>query len=619
MKQAREEKKKPAYNVVQNTLFTIKKLWVWDHRILLYLLGKIPVIVLLPLCTVYLPKVIVGAIEDGVSPVNMVYSVGGIALIMLVLGMLKQFIEARMISHTMKVNQKLSEESSSKAMSVAYEVIDRPKTQVMLRKAYDMVYHSDMEGIQLLPVLIGTIIANALGFGVYTGILGTLNPWIIVFIIGTTLISYFVSTAVNKWVFHNRDKWLKLDLKLAYLTYKSGSFETAKDIRLYHMKQWFYDAFHKFMNRRIKWTVKMQGFYFVGNVVEATLMVMRDGLAYGYLIYLVWKGSLSVADFVLYFGIIGGFANWCMEIIQSMVKVNQINFSICDLREYFELPDYTTSKQEAKQKREEEEPYEIAFCNVSYCYEGEAHSTLKNLNLVIKPGEKIAVVGANGAGKTTFVKLLCGLYTPSEGCIKVNGQDIATYNQEDYYGLLGPVFQDIRLLPISIGENITLCDKAEVDQARLASCLALSGMDEVIKKFDEGLETLLIRDMSPRAVQLSGGEEQKLMLARALYKNAPIMILDEPTAALDPIAENAMYLKYNELTAHKTSVFISHRLASTRFCDRIILMADGRIVEVGTHEELLELGEQYAQMFEIQAKYYREQEEGGKHCENISF
>ena len=158
--------------------------------------------------------------------------------------------------------------------------------------------------------------------------------------------------------------------------------------------------------------------------------------------------------------------------------------------------------------------------------------------------------------------MICGLYTPTTGKISVEGYDLAKVNKSTYYEYLAPVFQDIRLLPISIKQNITLCAEHEVDEPHLLKCFKLSGMDKVIKKFPGGFDTLLIRDMNEKAVQLSGGEEQKLMLARALYKDAPIMILDEPTAALDPIAENAMYLKYNELTAHKTSIFISHRLAS---------------------------------------------------------
>lgn len=604
-----EEKKKPKYNVVSNAVFTFKKLWEWDKLILFYILGKMPIIVLLPLCGVYLPKIIVGEIENGANARQMIYSVLSIAIAMLILTILQRFIQEKTSLHTLEVTKKMEQTISSKAMAIHYEKMDRPHTQVMIKKAYDIAHGGENEGIQALLIIFITIFANGLGFGVYTGILGTLNPLIIVFIILTTIVSYFVSKAVNTWVFRNRDKWLKLDLKLVYLTYKSSSFETAKDIRLYNMKKWFYGAFHKFMNRRIKWTVKMQLFYFLNNVVEAIMVLLRDGLAYGYLIYLVWKGSISVSEFVLYFGIISGFASWCSAIITSLAKVNQISLNVCDFREYLELEEYELEKASEKMILDKGQPCRIKLEGVSYRYESEDKATLKNINLSINAGEKIAVVGANGAGKTTFVKLICGLYTPTTGKISVEGYDLAKVNKSTYYEYLAPVFQDIRLLPISIKQNITLCAEHEVDEPHLLKCLKFSGMDKVIKKFPGGLDTLLIRDMNEKAVQLSGGEEQKLMLARALYKDAPIMILDEPTAALDPIAENAMYLKYNELTAHKTSIFISHRLASTRFCDRIILIENGEIIEMGTHDELLALGKKYANMFEVQAKYYKEQEE----------
>lgn len=605
-----EEKKKPKYNVASNALFTFKKLWEWDKGILFYILGKMPIIVLLPLCSVYLPKIIVGEIEKNARVTQMIFSVLSMAIAIFILSILQRFIQEKTSLHTLEVINKMEQTISSKAMAIHYEEIDRPRTQVMIKKAYDIAHGGENEGIQALLILFTAIFANALGFGVYIGILGSLNLFIVVCIVLTTIVSYFVSKAVNTWVFNNRDKWLKLDLKLIYLAYKSSSFDAAKDIRLYNMKKWFYAAFNKFMNRRIKWTVKMQLFYFLNNAVEAIMVLLRDGLAYGYLIYLIWKGSISVSDFILYFGIISGFASWCLTIITSLAKVNQISLNVCDFREYLELEEYEMEEETEKLILGKHQPCKIELEDVSYRYESEEKETLKNINLIINPGEKIALVGANGAGKTTFVKLICGLYTPTTGKISVEGHDLSKVNKNTYYGYLAPVFQDIRLLPLSIKQNITLCAEHEVDEEHLLKCLKLSGMDEVIKKFPEGLNTLLIRDMNEKAVQLSGGEEQKLMLARALYKDAPIMILDEPTAALDSIAENAMYLKYNELTAHKTSIFISHRLASTRFCDRIILIENGEIVEMGTHEELLGLGKKYANMFEVQAKYYKEQEEG---------
>lgn len=604
----KEEKKKANYHVFQNVTYVTKKLWEWDKLSILYMILSIPITIFLPLSLVYLPKIIVANLEQNVTPIQMIIDVGKIALIIMIMTTLEQFIQSKNKLHTTKTNYCLEEAISKKAMDTDYEVIDRPTTQVKIQKAYELMRNEQDGGFKGILEFFIHILANALGFTIYTGILSQLHPLIIPLILVSAIISYCVNIFVNKWIFKYQDNWLKLDLKLSYLTYKSSSFETAKDIRLYNMNDWFQKTFEKFMNTRIKWTIKMQGMYYLSNISNILLIILRDGVAYAFLIYLVWNQKISVSDFILYFGLISGFSSWCMQIIFGFTKINYHNLAICNLRAYLEYPDRMNRKKGCSLPNQANLPCKIQFEHVSYQYNEDSDYTLQDIDFTIKPGEKIALVGSNGAGKTTLVKLLCGLYIPTAGKILINGHSSLEYNRDEFYQLFSPVFQDIRLLPISIEKNITLCEKEHVDQTKLEQCLELSGMNEVIKKFPNGLDTLLIKDMHEGAVQLSGGQEQKLMLARALYKDAPIMVLDEPTAALDPIAENDMYLKYNELTKHKTSIFISHRLASTRFCDRILLMENGKIIESGTHDELLTLGGQYANMFEIQAKYYKEQE-----------
>lgn len=251
-----------------------------------------------------------------------------------------------------------------------------------------------------------------------------------------------------------------------------------------------------------------------------------------------------------------------------------------------------------------DKPVEIRLEHVSYRFQGEKENVLHNISLTIKAGEKLALVGANGAGKSTLIKLICGLYQPTEGNIYINGINLKRINQECYFEQLSCVFQDMYLLPLSIGENITLQEEKNWDRNRLDTCTAAAGISEKIESLQEGYHTAIGKNVQESAVDFSGGEKQKLMLARALYKNAPVLILDEPTAALDPLAENDIYLKYASFSQGKTSVFVSHRLSSTRFCDRIILLESGEIREQGTHWELMELGGIYANMFQIQSHYY---------------
>ena len=242
---------------------------------------------------------------------------------------------------------------------------------------------------------------------------------------------------------------------------------------------------------------------------------------------------------------------------------------------------------------------------MSFKYPEAEDFTLEDISFTIHPGEKIAVVGLNGAGKTTLVKLICGFFDPTQGRVLLDGRDIREYNRQDYYAMFSAVFQNFSLLAGTVAANVAQSEENQ-DMERIKDCVEKAGLTAKINSLKNGYQTYLNRTVFEDGAELSGGEMQKLMLARALYKKAPFIILDEPTAALDPIAEADLYGKYNEMTRDRTSVYISHRLASTRFCDRIFLISDHRIAEEGTHEELLRLAGKYAQLFEIQSKYYRE-------------
>ncbi len=242
--------------------------------------------------------------------------------------------------------------------------------------------------------------------------------------------------------------------------------------------------------------------------------------------------------------------------------------------------------------------------HVSFSYPESGDAVLKDISFTIRPGERIALVGCNGAGKTTLVKLLCGLCHPTRGEILVNGRNVKEYDREVYYRMISAVFQNTSLLPLSIARNVSSAPEAETDSDRVRECLKLSGLWEKVKRLPLKEHTLLGRNVNARATDLSGGEKQKLWMARAFYKEAPFLILDEPTAALDPLAEQEIYEKYREMSAGKTSLFISHRLSSTSFCDRILFMEKGQITEEGSHQALLERGGAYARLYRLQSQYY---------------
>jgi ATP-binding cassette subfamily B protein len=320
---------------------------------------------------------------------------------------------------------------------------------------------------------------------------------------------------------------------------------------------------------------------------------------------MVLDNGLPASEFLLYFIAVGGFTAWVSEIFSCFSKIHKQSLDISVLREALEYPEPFLFEEGEALVPSKETPYEIKLENVSFKYKGAEEDTLKNINLTIKPGEKLAVIGLNGAGKTTLVKLICGFYEPTDGEIFLNGVNIKKYNRRDYYRHFSVVFQDFPILPESIAINIAQTDR-EIDMKNAEKCAEMAGLLEKINKLPKKLETPLGKEIYEDGIELSGGEQQRLMLARALYKDAPIIVLDEPTAALDPIAESEIYKKYNELTGGRTSLYISHRLASARFCDRIILIENGGIAEQGNHDELIKKEGRYAQLFEIQSRYYRE-------------
>jgi ATP-binding cassette subfamily B protein len=246
------------------------------------------------------------------------------------------------------------------------------------------------------------------------------------------------------------------------------------------------------------------------------------------------------------------------------------------------------------------ETLKIEFAHVSFRYNEDTSFILQDINFCINEGEKIALVGENGAGKTTLIKLLCGFYLPNEGEIYLNGVPISELDRDFVYSLFAVVFQDIFVLPMTAFQNIALTGNYPAVSEEVRRCIALAGLNNAIPD----LQIPLTKIIDERGVELSGGEAQKLMLARAIYKDAPGLILDEPTSALDPIAEKELYIKYNELVQKKTSIFISHRLSSTQFCNRIVFLENGRIAESGSHQELMLRGGKYSDLYEIQSKYY---------------
>lgn len=312
-------------------------------------------------------------------------------------------------------------------------------------------------------------------------------------------------------------------------------------------------------------------------------------------------GVFGIGSFILYRGSVSRFVEALSGIAENYAHLRENNKYLLRLYEFLDRPGGMYCGSLAVEKRDDID-YEIEFRNVSFQYPGSDGWALKNVSMKFKIGEKLAIVGQNGSGKTTFIKLLCRLYDPTDGTILLNGIDISKYRPDEYRSLFSVVFQDFALFPFSLAENVA--GRADYDEKKVEECLNRAGFGERLGTMDDGIRTVIGRDFEDDGIDLSGGEQQKVALARALYKDGPFMVLDEPTAALDPIAEAAVYEGFWRMVRDKTAVFISHRLSSCRFCDEIIVFHKGQLVQRGDHDTLAKQEGMYRQLWEAQAKYY---------------
>lgn len=448
------------------------------------------------------------------------------------------------------------------------------------------------------------LFTGILGLSVFWTILVRLNWWIIIFLIATTAISYSLNQKIIKWIDENNHERISYLQRIDYINRTAGDIRSAKDIRLYHMAVWFSDIYQNNMDGLSGWYKRLTGRLFHVAIYDSGLALLREIIVYIYLLYLVWNMQISVAEFVLYFGVVTGFSSWLGNIFSQAASLNQLNLKINYFRSYLEYPE-SYQRESGLKIPTDGCPKVIELKNVNYKYEDSDQYALRDINLKIVPGEHLAIVGLNGAGKTTLVKLICGLTDPTKGQVLYDGIDIREYNRTEFYKLFSAVFQQFSIMPVTIAEIVSETPE-NIDYMKVEDCLRTAGLWDKIEQLSDGVKSQFGKTIYDNGVELSGGEVQKLLLARALYKSAPVLLLDEPTAALDPIAESNLYENYNAISAGKTTVFISHRLASTSFCDRIILIEDGAICEEGTHESLLTLKGKYHNLFEMQAKYYAE-------------
>ena len=553
---------------------------------------------------------ILNKIELSASLGSVVFTIAAFALVLMLLSGLRSYVDTNALFGRIAVrSQGIYLSISRKYAETSYPNLLNTDFLALGEKA-SAACAGNSEASEAIWTTLTDLMTSCIGFIVYLALLTNLNLWLAALVAATTAVSYFASKRINEWGYLHRSEELELTKRIEYANKTATSREFAKDIRMFGLRGWLEDLWGSTMRLYSAFCAKRERKYIWANIIDIVLTFLRNGIAYAFLIGITVKNGLPASQFLLYFAALSGFAQWVVEILDKLSVMHKQSLDISTIREFLDWNEPFDLNGGERIAFEPNKQYEIRLDDVSFRYPKADKDTLSHINLTVHPGEKLAIVGLNGAGKTTLVKLVCGFLDPTEGRILLNGEDIRKFNRNDYYALFSAVFQEFSVLDVTVKENVAQCVDG-IDETRVWQCIDKAGLTEKIQSLPKGIETHLGRRVFKDGVEFSGGQTQRLMLARALYKNAPILVLDEPTAALDPIAENDIYQKYNEMTHGRTSFFISHRLASTRFCDRIIFVDGGKIAEEGTHDELLKNGGGYAYLFEVQSKYYRSDNQDG--------
>lgn len=601
---------KPKYNLWQNTGFMLRT----SRK---YAKSVFPLCIVLALLSagksvaeLLIAPAILNKIELSASLGSVVFTIAAFALVLMLLSGLRSYVDTNALFGRIAVrSQGIYLSISRKYAKTSYPNLLNTDFLALGEKA-SAACAGNSESSEAIWTTLTDLMTSCIGFIVYLALLTNLNLWLAALVAATTAVSYFASKRINEWGYLHRSEELELTKRIEYANKTATSREFAKDIRMFGLRGWLEDLWGSTMRLYSAFCAKRERKYIWANIIDIVLTFLRNGIAYAFLIGITVKNGLPASQFLLYFAALSGFAQWVVEILDKLSVMHKQSLDISTIREFLDWDEPFDLNGGERIAFEPNKQYEIRLDDVSFRYPKADKDTLSHINLTVHPGEKLAIVGLNGAGKTTLVKLVCGFLDPTEGRILLNGEDIRKFNRNDYYALFSAVFQEFSVLDVTVKENVAQCVDG-IDETRVWQCIDKAGLTEKIKSLPKGIETHLGRRVFKDGVEFSGGQTQRLMLARALYKNAPILVLDEPTAALDPIAENDIYQKYNDMTHGRTSFFISHRLASTRFCDRIIFVDSGKIAEEGTHDELLKNGGGYAYLFEVQSKYYRSDNQDG--------
>ncbi|BBH23250.1 ABC transporter ATP-binding protein [Paenibacillus baekrokdamisoli] len=581
-----------------------------------------------PFINIYMSALIIDGINDG-ETFQLLMEYAGITIslnliVALLIRLMNRFIQIL----KEELNHKYEMVLSQKIIDMDYTSIENPETHRLREKIKDIRNMSN-GGIwllvtsfqELIKCLFVIIFSVALTFslftlsggnelsGIYSFVASPIFSLILgVCILANVIISMYANATVTKKMHRIMNEVIPFNRIFGYyINSYLSSYHAGKDIRIYNQKgliesesMALFGGANVTLSKLSNNQMKYSGITTTSTVIITTLIYLFVGLK-------ALAGLFGIGSIIRYVGSINEFTGAFTSFMNQLAMMRANNESMKVFFDFLDIPSQMYQGTLPVEKRalchDGDNDYEIEFRKVSFKYPSSENYTLRDVSLKLKIGERLAVVGMNGSGKTTLIKLLCRLYDPTEGEILLNGINIKKYNYDEYMSIFSVVFQDFKLFSFSLGQNVAA--KVDYDKAKVEAFLAEAGFGERYNEMPDGTETCLYKDFDENGVEISGGEAQKIALARALYKEAPFIILDEPTAALDPIAEYEIYSKFNEIVGNKTAIYISHRLSSCRFCDDIAVFHEGKLIQRGSHEELVsKAGGKYHELWYAQAQYY---------------
>lgn len=572
-----------------------------DRKMILYILFACLLGAFAPLVLSLMPKLIVGVVENpGTDAIRriLLISLGFFVLEFLVEGV-SLYCSNQVIVVANKTRFELMNEQNKKMASVDYKYIsDRS-----IFKMYGMAFEAtsgDWGGVtgmlrefaRIAPIILSLILIG--------GVITALSP-----LTGLLLLLYAITYAyaqrqANKEVIDNDAEINKISDEIRYYNKTAGDFKSGKEIRLFNLKDMILNAYKNVIDKRKSFSLRAVNKTFRKSLLSVIILIIAQGIFAYTLIFSFKNGSVDTGSFLMYLTLMLQFVLLADRAIEDyeFYVVNQTIYveNLYDLLETDKL-NITHGDRDKLSGA-----VDIEFKNVTFAYPNTDKKVLDNLSFKIAKNETIALVGNNGEGKSTIINLLVRLYRPDEGEILLNGVNINEFKEEELYKMFACIFQQVNIYPYTLGNNISMHETYDLERAKRA--IEDVGLKERIEEEKNAYERNMSHEVAKDALELSGGQEQKLAISRAVYKDSPILILDEPTANLDALAEHEIYSKLNDLREDRTSIYISHRLSSTKFCDRIILLKGGKIFEEGTHDELMKKKGEYYEMFTIQGKYY---------------